>query len=51
MTGGQGPAVVTKSWQRELASSTVDITFTAFGDMNMLVFTDTGTMGTILRAR
>lgn len=51
MPGGQGSPVVTQTWKHEIASSSVEVTFTAFADMNMLVFTDTGSMGTILRAR
>jgi hypothetical protein len=52
MTAGtQGPGVVTRSWKHEIASSSMDVSFTAFADMNMLVFTDTGSMGTIIRAR
>lgn len=51
MTVGQGSPVQTESWKHQVGSSSVDVAFTAFGDANMLVFTDTGSMGTIIRAR
>lgn len=40
-----------RTWQEKIGPGSVDVSLTAFGNMNMLVFTDTGSMGVLIKAR
>eukprot|EP00892_Ulva_mutabilis_P005415 jgi/Ulvmu1/3245/UM150_0018.1 len=46
---GDSPVPV-QIWHVQIGPSAVDVTFSAFGNMNMLVFTDTGSMGVLMKA-
>lgn len=40
-----------QEWHQTMGPGAVDVAFTSFSNMNMLVFTDTGSMGVLIKAR
>lgn len=49
--GADGCPVEVQEWHQTIGPGTVDVAFTIFSNMNMLVFTDTGSMGVLMKAR
>ena len=47
----EGGNIGTLQWQWQVANGTGDALFCQYSNMNMLVLTETGTMGTIMQAR